>query len=502
MMLNVLVSAVLLALLPGGQGFGACGGIVQEPPPPSWASEACLQTPVTAAVNGRPLRECLSRFDADDRLLECEDALAEQRVSLFVKKQPVSRVMQRIADALSHGEVPGRQVEWAVRQSSGGKRCYRLARTATGVVARRKELGRPERQAVEWLLALRRFASGATAPADADCPVIRDLPRNNVPEDLKPVLRALAAMSDRDVAELVDRGETAVQVGGGGEHERLRAARAPMPGVFDITRVSPDGHEEIGFTFDTLGIGPVDSSVADAERRRDQASGKPVKLHDPANPESVLMSGDLAEALASWADTTGRDLVAEVFVRERRPLPKTMGTPDELLTAICRAFRCDWRRIGEVTIVWSKTWALDLEADVPDSKIRTWRGQLEAGGKSALAAMISMSELADSKLAVAVEATGAAGLTTPSVVAACRLLGALSPATRAEASQGWVRIARPSQQVLFLSGQLMGHPVAAPLSIWARLAPDGSACVLELTFGDGGTPSSILIPLKTAGVQS
>jgi len=79
-------------------------------------------------------------------------------------------------------------------------------------------------------------------------------------------------------------------------------------------------------------------------------------------------------------------------MRARVGLPITAGAPDELLTAICRAFRCDWRRIGEETIVWSKTWGLDVIADVSGSRIAGWSADLDAVGERALVGIARLSD--------------------------------------------------------------------------------------------------------------
>lgn len=411
---------------------------------------------------------------------------------------PAWNIMLRVADALSHGEIPGRHVEW-IRKETDGPVVFRLMRTSAGVSALRSELGKPDRTAVEWLLALCRYASGAQKPGDDACPVIRDLTRAGASNVVRPLLEALSVATTGELAALVEKGEADVGAGSTATTRRLRASRAPLPGMFDVTlvtRAGPDRQEEVGFVFDTLGIGPPDDEVIEAETDRDRTSGPRVTLHDPSNRESALGMTDLARSLESWARSTGRSVVAEVFLRDRASLPIISGAPDELLTAICRTFWCDWRKVGDVYIVWSKTWALDTIADVPEGRSAGWSADLDAGGERALLAFVSMARLSDAQLATAVRATGTANLLTSSTLKALRVLAALPQTTLSSVLTRRTRVWTPSPTVMSRVGDLLGEGVREPL--WLRLRPDHdrSSYTLELTHGDRVTPAVVRLPCR------
>jgi hypothetical protein len=261
-----------------------------------------------------------------------------------------------------------------------------------------------------------------------------------------------------------------------------------------VTRAGPDRQEEVGFVFDTLGIGPPGDAVIADERDRDRASGTRVTLHDPSDPTAALGATDLAGALAAWARATGRSVVAEVFVRARVGLPITAGAPDELLTAICRTFWCDWRKVGDMYIVWSKTWALDVIADVPESRIAGWSADLDAGGERALRALVGMARLSEPQWSTAIRATGTTGLLTPSALKALRLLAALPEGVLNSALTRRTRLWMPSPTVMSRASDVLGEPVREPLALMLRPAPDGPGFLLELTYGGRKTPAVVRIP--------
>jgi len=476
-----------------------CGGVVSEPGTPAWCADRSLQSAVSLSVAGRPLRGALAGLGVAGVRFECDDALADQRVAMLAKDVLAWKVMLRLVDALSHGEIPGRHVEWVLTEKDG-RAVYRLVRTGAGASALRSDLQNPGRQAVEWLMALCRYASGAPRPNDDTCPVVRDLARSGIPAEVRPLLQALSVANEGELTALVEQGETDVGAGRTAPPRRLRASRAPMPGMFDVTLVTQDGpdrQEEVGFVFDTLGIGPPDASVREEELRRDRTSGARVTLRDQSGPDAAISETDLAGALTAWAVSTRRTVVAEVFVRERMPLPITSGTPDEVLTAICRTFWCDWRKIGDAYVVWSKTWALDVHADVSESSIAGWHADLDAGGERGLRAMVAMGRLSDPQLATAIRATGATRLMTSSALKVYRLLAALPDGALHSALKRSARLWRPSPTVMGRATEVLGEPAREPIALSLRPEPDGSAYLLELTSGGRAAQVTVRIPVRS-----
>ncbi len=493
--------SVLVGLTPADPT--RCGGVVSEPGPPAWCADRSLQSAVSLSVAGRPLRSALAGLGVAGVRFECDDALADQRVAMFAKDVPAWKVMLRLVDAFSHGEIPGRHVEWVLTEKDG-RAVYRLVRTSAGASALRSDLQKPGRQAVEWLMALCRYATGAPRPNDDTCPVVRDLARSGIPAEVGPLLQALSVANESELTALVEQGETDVGAGRTATPRRLRASRGPMPGMFDVTLVTQDGRdrqEEVGFVFDTLGIGPPDASVCEEELRRDLTSGARVTLRDPSDPEAKMPETSLAEALTAWAFSTGRTVVAEVFLRNRIVLPISAGAPDELLTAICRAFSCDWRKVGDVYVVWSMTWAFDAQADVPESRIASWRTDLEEGRERGLRAVVAMSRLSDPQIAVVEGATGATRLATPSVLRACRLLAALPGDVLNSAKKRRIRLWRPAPVMVSRAADVLGGPALEPLDLRLRPEPDGSAYLLELTSGGLEVPAAVRIPTRCVRVR-
>jgi hypothetical protein len=150
-----------------------------------------------------------------------------------------------------------------------------------------------------------------------------------------------------------------------------------------------------------------------------------------------------------------------------------------------------------VYIVWSKTWALDVHADVPESSIGGWRDALDAGGERGLRAVVAMGRLPDPQLATAIRAIGATRLMTSSVLKVYRFLAALPDGVLHSALKGSARLWRPSPTVMGRATEVLGEPAREPIALSLRREPDGSAYLLELTSGGHAAPATVRIPVRS-----
>ncbi|MCX6361430.1 MAG: hypothetical protein NT029_16625 [Armatimonadetes bacterium] len=517
---SLVVGFVVAALLGPALGalgqapLGMVGGAAAPPATPAWAQAPGLQREVTVAVHGEPLTTACERLSvASGVRLSCARSLGDQRVSLVAGPAPVGRLMLRLADALNHGRAPGRMVEWEVRGASD-EPSYLLRRMPGSDAAHRAELDRPRATALRWLGALRAF--GATGNADSpdgeDCPVMRDLRADSADSDAadaRLAVQALGQAPPRTLAGLLGTGSALVDMPGplGADGQptlqtlRLNLAPGPGVGIYDLTLAVRQGSggsvTETGYMLDTLGLGVPDPATIQAEEERDAASGPEVDLFREAGPNGGTAVTSLTTALRLWSRATGRSQVAEVFLKPRMPLGRTRGTPDQVLTAICRTFACDWRRVGDVTLVWSRTWAQDRDADVSAGQLAELAKRMMVGGKAAVRAFAEIGRLSDPQVETAarvLELPQLVGRTTAASV--CRLLGALPESGLDRALAGERANLLLTAERLPTVARLMGRQPVPPVRLSVRIGTEGASCVVRISDQSGLPDAEVPVTLR------
>jgi hypothetical protein len=511
---SLLVACFTVVPIQMGQApSGLVGGARVPARAPAWAKAAELQREVTLAVHGEPLAVACERLSAaSGARISCESALAEQRVSLVAAPAQLGLLMLRLADALNHTQTPGRMAEWETGDASGEER-YLLRRLPGAEGAFRAELDRPRATALRWLGALREFgATGRTdSPEGADCPVLADLraePADSEFSDARLAVQALGNAPLPAIDTLLATGGASVDVPGppGAEglptRRKLRLSLSPGPGVgvYDLTLAVRQGlggaATEVGYTLDTLGLGQPSAETLQAEAKRDAASGPKIDLFRDAGPGAGTAVTSLATALRLWSRASGRTVVAEVFLKPRASLTCTRGAPDQVLTAICRTFACDWRRIGDVTVVWSRTWAQDREADVGAGQLAALSRDLAGGGKPAVRALAEIGRLPGPKFETAARCLEQAQLQGGRVAGVCRLLGALSAPGLDRALNGDEANLALTDERARVVASLLGHPPAPPVRVSVRLDANGASGVVTLKDSSGRGGAEVRLALR------
>jgi hypothetical protein len=132
--------------------------------------------------------------------------------------------------------------------------------------------------------------------------------------------------------------------------------------------------------------------------------------------------------LALIAQEAQITLYAELFPRFPillSDLPSLEGTPEELLTHVCARAGYRWRKVGEDYLVYSKSWAQDRYANVPQSLIERLISSQAQHKRLVLADLMEIAALKKEQVATLSLAFPGAALMPPSIQGCLRLLKSL-----------------------------------------------------------------------------
>ena len=218
----------------------------------------------------------------------------------------------------------------------------------------------------------------------------------------------------------------------------LRFEKGQEPGHYFLFLAFTSGPVDrlpAAFNFDTLDNGgEFDWTREMLARMQREERAAPVELIDAkkrVTGKFPVMS--LAAALDLWSRATGRAVLGEIFLRDKAALPITSDKPETLLTRICLLFGWDWRKVGSDYLVYSKSWAADRAADIPDALLDRWQAAIDKAMQTPLDTLLEMSQLRDAQIGTLQEYVYITALRRKQNLPALRVLNTLNKAERERA---------------------------------------------------------------------
>ncbi|MCW3098229.1 MAG: hypothetical protein JWL77_3847, partial [Chthonomonadaceae bacterium] len=461
-----------------------------EPPRPSWmASDAGLQTLVSLDASSKPLRNVLASLSHRYEIhLQAEQALADYRVCLHARDQPLNRIMGRLQDLFGHGTQAPRSCEWA-RVVEGVKQpVYYLRRTRHGIDEEEALLDAPRQTCLRWMKDLQsylRLPKEEQAKFQTECPCLQGSIRNgDLDGDARPLREAFSALADGQIEALMQQGS--VDLPGlvfSPEAQGVLEAFPEPPAGTPKRSSSPDRSTpgaglrlEGDLNSDTTGVfllsvNPRNGTywpfryIFDTQRQYTglldteemllppiEKQGPVIDLlaHRQSQASSNPASMSLEKALGLIAQESGLTIYAEVFPRLPIPVDQTKGTPEQLLTLLCARAGYRWRKVGKDVLVYSRSWANDRQANVPQPLLDRWLANFAKNGRHVFADLLEMARLRDAQVKNLSHWMDVGSPLSLFNLGCLRLLGALAPAE--------VRFAFDPQ------GQTIGTPDASSLA--------------------------------------
>jgi hypothetical protein len=460
--------AVTAIGIPQEQPRSRIGGYVEAPRRSEWFTSPELQARVSLAENSIPLNELATRLSLPNvREIRIAPELAHQRVFVHLRERTIADVMGRLLDALAHGRFPGGFASWERKSQNGSLAIYTLRRSLRGKANEEALLNEPRLRYEQFIREIRnygRLSDRGRARSKPQHGFLRHLAQSGgtlQSSEVGPLGNAVASLSDTSITQLVTTGKLAISRsaltdGDIGQVESVmkefypdRPARDYKNSKFslvldphDVNGVSglqlvmgdPPGETfPYGITLDTVGILPDGLTDEEQEKHRDR-DGDVIDLVKE-DPEASLIAGraSLHETLALFARKSNLSVCAEVFHGSRKRLELTRGTPQQILTRICRTFACDWRKVGDTYVVWRKTWAFDRRADVPQPVLDRWRAQIKSAQSLPWDTLLEMVLLREPQFATVVAVLGVSGPFLSRNVGLIRIAASLSPQQRSQA---------------------------------------------------------------------
>jgi hypothetical protein len=518
MMRRLIATYLPLLLLAGGVDAQPVSlfGQMPEPARPDWfQKDAALQTPVTLKADGQPLRVALASLARQSHVkVRASRELEEYRVTLHVQQQPLQKVMGRLLDLFGHGNLPTRGYYWDRVGTGRNPSEYVLRYTVYGRREEEALLRLPMETVVRWLKDIRDYAGlpeERRKSFQTDLPLLQGLAAAGASlseSDVGPIAEAVASLSDSQIESLLQTRRTALprlQLSSSAQEVLNKLAMPKQEGrlhsnfslsmergmkdgeyYFQISGLSP---EPFYYPL-SIGLDPLNMWVGEDERKAIEEAHALEKgplinlLAGEDAPAGKTPVTSLNTALSLWARESKRTIYAEIFLKPRRAIRVTSGKPEYLLSKICLEFDCNWRKIGSDYLVWSKSWAQDRYADIPQPLLDRWSARYEKQDKFLLEDLLEMGALSDAKIETlqrVLEAT-TGPLTAPNLQA-LRVLIAMHPAARQRAwGKEGAEIAPRNEAEEALLLKILGVPqLTPPVTIRLEQQPTG----IGVIFSDG-----------------
>jgi hypothetical protein len=111
-------------------------------------------------------------------------------------------------------------------------------------------------------------------------------------------------------------------------------------------------------------------------------------------------------ALKQLGKVSGMQIVSEAFVTPPLVLLQSTGSAEAVLNAICRAYRYNWRKVGDTYLVYSQAWAQDRQADIPQHILYAWNQSIAEHGYVTLHVLGQMSRMTKWQMPTITYSTG------------------------------------------------------------------------------------------------
>lgn len=381
------------------------------------ASDPALQNNVTIDVVGRTIEDVLAQLSQTASVkLNATRTIADQRITLHITDKPLHEVMERLTGLLSHAPTSPRGYHWEkLNRPTGERPAYRLWRDAQSRIEERAALDQPWQDALQHLKDSRNLAR---LPGEERSSYKSSFPPASYAKvDLNPLCQALKNLSDAQLEALM-RG-TDIYIPTAPLKEALAAQYKalwerfkpddPMPAFAlrsDTMTLRVVRHDDGGERPNqshifglAMGQGKVTGLINGYTHlngyEETWGEGLLPEKDDPKAPVFDLapllaakevtpeQRGDIGFTLAALAKTAKISLYQEHFFktnhfgRRSEGIQKLKGTLPQLINAICREWGYQVEKVGEDYFFWSRTWAQDRAADVPERALDRWRKRSE-----------------------------------------------------------------------------------------------------------------------------
>ena len=391
-----------------------------------------LQEMFSVEATNRALGDTLANLSHTLKVdLTASPQTADQRVTLHLTDQPLYLLMERLPALLSHLPNKSHGYYWErLDRPVGTRPAFNLWRDLRSVQDEEHEQGYPRREAAVMLRDMRnlcRLTNKERESYKGDFPFIR-FPGISPTED-GPEGRALRDLTDAQIDALLDGEKVALdptlfpeEIAAFKKQRRenyLRihhipsgeAASVPalpdIPPALSVSIADGGGNDPAGemrYHLNLEGIVNYSSNidVYDTSAHPDPSRVSPVAAAsaDKGAP-SVDMApflndktvtpeqrGSLSFTVQALAKSAHVNIYCETFLKGPYVayLPKVgglttlKGTLPSLIGAICTEWNYQGQKVGDDYFLWSRTWAMDRAADVPDRLISRWRTRQQKQG--------------------------------------------------------------------------------------------------------------------------
>ncbi len=347
---------------------------------------------ITLHIASRPVGEVLYTIadlvHAEMRAVSWD---REQRISLDVTDRPASDVMSQIANALSHGAPNGWR--WALTDGTTHDPAYVMARSKAFVASEGDARDYPRQKAIELLKLMRAAARELHSGQAGQSLFALPAPQQRwlqSPESMQ-LRESLGAITDGQFASM-------------SIHHPVPLAK--ITGKAQSLEFLPDDNHGnspdrvASYTLRLMADAPASTVISEVKLNPVRDTLPDLRLAQDGNTTSI----DPSQALQK-ANVHGRDLrdcgmlfhaiaasAHKYIIVEQFYKCGTDGTPHQVLAdvstgsfeAICNRICDAWNyqalQVGDTYYFWSKTWALDRAADIPDGTLSHWQHIIETRG--------------------------------------------------------------------------------------------------------------------------
>ncbi len=387
-----------------------------------------MKRPITVSLWSMPLHTALSRIAAVSGVnLTAAPDLMHYRISVAVHNQPLIDVMNEIVDLFGHGTIPYHDYGWAHVTKPDG---YELERNGEAIEHEQQMLQYPAEEMPHQLREIIRFIRMPLKQRlqikHTDCNWIQYVLhkyKGQLPEDSSVTTDALRVITDSQLKTLIATGQVEVDQC----HPSLTAMRQlqfdTRNSQFDPPNTSirasqflepvlqltdykhnqmimgrgsynlalnydkgPYIHKFVEITIDPLQV------TFPLHKRFSDAPGALYNIRPPFPAPSVIRS-TCQHALQRLHQVSHMQIISEAFVAPPLVILKTSGTAENLLDSICLSTSYTWRKVGDTYLVYSRAWAQDRQADIPQHVLDAWNQSISQHGYVTLRVLGQMSSM-------------------------------------------------------------------------------------------------------------
>ncbi len=388
-----------------------------------WISSEIPQVPLTLEFKSVPLKQVLDSISQQSGFtLKAGKEIAEYRISALDKKTNLRTFMLFLPTVLGHGTGNKSPYFWE-RTGPKDQTTYTLRQTRKSILAEIEELDAVRSKSILFLrdfVAFSKLSEDQRSAFESDFPDIQQLQRGNPDFQASSgsMVLALAGLDEGHLQQLIDTGATsfdapgALQNGFPGVKDQLAIQKYDPPQIILGFEDEGDDSYRLGFTYagdkmqnypfmaslDPMNVRLHRDTYDQLEMLKKSETGPTIDLfeHLPPNSGNPILS--LPAALDLWSKETGRAVYAEIFVKEKSTLLVPKGTPEYVLAYIAFQFHCDWGKVGNNYVLWSKTCPIDRFGNIPESTLTKYSKTLANDGLLSFANLMEISAFNDRQL--------------------------------------------------------------------------------------------------------